>query len=76
MNWVQGEPGPTCFCGKPTIVFISDDSAVDLFCMLHQNIQPTMFPLPKNDKPEHWPNMTDQEMIELVNKGMEEANND
>lgn len=71
MKWEDREPGPTCFCGMPTCVVVSDDR-VDLLCIFHEFEAGAMFPLPKNNKPENWPNMTDDEMKSLVDEGIAE----
>ena len=70
MNWVNGEKGPQCFCGMPTGVSVSENGKlVYLLCIFHTNAAGAMFSLPTNGKPEHWPNVTHDEMKELVKAG-------
>jgi hypothetical protein len=71
MNWKNGEPGPTCFCGMPTAVSATKTGAV-LVCIFHEKSAGAFFPLPK-DRPDNWPNLSDDEMILLVDKGTAEA---
>jgi hypothetical protein len=49
-----------------------DGKRVDLLCFFHTSESGAMFPLPSKDRPEHWPNVTSDEMTILVNKGIEE----
>jgi hypothetical protein len=69
-NWQNGEEGPTCFCGWPTYVVMTDGLA-NLMCFGHTKAEGAMFPLPKN-KPEKWPNMSHEEMQALVEQGVKE----
>lgn len=71
MTWIDREPGPTCFCGMPTCVIVSDHR-VDLMCLFHSSEAGIMFPLPKDKRPEHWPDMSDSEMKDLVDEGIAE----
>jgi hypothetical protein len=73
MEWKHGEKGPRCFCGSPTNIMIDDKSGeVNLLCLTHTSLAGALFPLPKDDRPENWPTLTDEEMIVLVDKGYEE----
>lgn len=71
-EWQDREKGPECFCGAPTCVVVSKDGRVDLLCFFHTYEAGAMFPLPRNDRPENWPNLTSDEMSALVDKGIEE----
>lgn len=72
-EWQDREKGPECYCGAPTCVIMSQDGKrVDLLCFFHTREEGAMFALPRNDRPEHWPNLTSDEMVALVNKGIEE----
>lgn len=64
MTWINGEPGPKCFCGKETFVIV-DDYGVSLMCLFHSKAEGVSFDLPK-EKPDKWPNMTNAEMVELT----------
>ncbi len=65
--WVHGEKGPQCFCGSSTHVWISDNE-VFLMCLLHTPKEGVLFPLPP-EKPDNWPNLSDEEMQNLFVKG-------
>lgn len=70
MSWVNGEKGPKCFCGMPTNVTIYEGGkTVNLICIFHRYESGAVFPLPANGKPEHWPNLTNDEMKLLVEAG-------
>ena len=70
MDWKHGEKGPKCFCGHPTNIVIDEKTGdVNLLCLLHTAMAGAIFPLPKNGRPDKWPAMTDEEMIELVDAG-------
>lgn len=66
MSWIEKEPGPDCFCGCPTMVVLHD-GGVDLLCFFHTNEAGAMFPLPE-ERPENWPNLSEDEMAELMEK--------
>jgi hypothetical protein len=73
MDWKHGEKGPRCFCGNTTNVVVDEKSGeVNLLCLLHTKMAGAIFPLPKSGRPDKWPEMTDEEMIVLVDKGYEE----
>jgi hypothetical protein len=73
MDWKHGEKGPTCFCGKPTAVMIDNKTGdISLVCLFHSSVAGALFPLPKAGRPDKWPEMTDPEMIVLVDQGYEE----
>lgn len=72
-QWINKEKGPTCFCGMPTCVIVSEDgNQVDLMCLFHTSLEGAMFPLPKDGRPDKWPDMTNEEMCALVDAGIEE----
>lgn len=77
MEWKHGEAGPHCFCGCPTVVMVTEnveEGEINLVCLLHTGSAGAIFPLPKNKRPAHWPNLTDEEMMKLVDTGFEEQN--
>lgn len=70
MGWVDGEKGPKCFCGMPTNVSVYEGGKqVYLICIFHTGPAGAMFSLPANGKPEHWPNVTHDEMVALTKAG-------
>lgn len=70
MDWKNGEKGPDCFCGNPTSVIVDEKTGeINLLCFFHTKQAGAIFPLPKAGRPDHWPNMTDEEMIVLVEAG-------
>jgi hypothetical protein len=75
VDWVHGEEGPTCTCGKPTFVSVLDGGQINLLCLLHEKEEGAFYPLPK-DRPSNWPNLTHPEMAELVRRGFEEQGRD
>lgn len=73
MNWTDREKGPECFCGMPTMVVVSEDGKrADLMCIFHSYEAGAMFPLPVDGRPDKWPDMTNDEMKELVEAGIAE----
>lgn len=56
-------------CGKATVVVINNGKA-SLLCFAHTKQEAAFFPLPK-DRPTHWPNLTNEEMVALVDAGHE-----
>ena len=70
VKWQDKEKGPECFCGMPTRVFLTNDKPA-LLCLFHTNEEGAMFPLPA-ERPENWPNLSTEEMVSLVNRGIEE----
>ena len=74
----QKEKGPSCFCGAPTIVtFIADGERKlpTLLCFLHEKEAGATFPLPK-ERPDNWPNLSNAEMIALIERGEKEQEAD
>lgn len=77
MNWTDREKGPDCFCGAPTCVVVSEDGKrVDLLCFFHSYEAGAMFPLPRDGRPDKWPEMTSEEMKELVDAGIAEQDSE
>lgn len=70
MNWKNNEIGPICFCGLPTCIKI-DNNNITLICLMHPGLTAICYPLPQN-KPDNWPDLSDEEMEKLVDKGFEE----
>lgn len=70
MEWKNGEAGPTCLCGKATIVSISHQG-INLVCLYHTHEAGAFFPLPKR-RPSRWPNLSEAEMERLVDEGFAE----
>lgn len=71
-KWINKEPGPTCTCGNPTWVRVGKEGWATLLCVLHTPAEGAFFDLP-SEKPDKWPNMTNDEMDELVKLGSQEA---
>lgn len=70
MKWTHGEEGPTCFCGQPTHIMVGEEGGeVNLLCFAHTQFAGALFPVPRDKRPDTWPNLTDDEMIVLVNEG-------
>lgn len=73
MKWIHGEPGPTCFCGLPTMVYLDEEGLqANLLCLGHTREHGAIFPLPLNQRPETWPVVSDDEMNKLVDAGFVE----
>jgi hypothetical protein len=70
-NWTQ-EGGPKCTCGNPTMVVIEENGRAALMCLFHSYEEGALFPLPNNGRPDHWPNLTHEELKELVDQGVAE----
>lgn len=72
-TWEAGEPGPTCLCGKATIVVTNPDPSYlpVLICFAHTPEEASFFPLPVA-RPLNWPNLNNEEMKELVERGIAE----
>ena len=73
-EWQQGEAGPTCFCGKATsVMFVgsNDDKKWALVCFAHTPSEGASFCLP-SDRPEKWPELTGDEMADLIERGERE----
>jgi hypothetical protein len=72
-EWKNGEAGPACYCGKPTFVsFDPDTQKPQLMCLFHKPTEGTYFALPQ-EKPDNWPDLTDEELDSCMFKGEEEA---
>ena len=72
MNWKDKEKGPECFCGMPTFVHVDKDGRADLVCMFHSRDAGAMFPLPKNGRPDNWPNLSIKEVDDVMMQGQAE----
>jgi len=70
-EWQDKEPGPECTCGCPTFVSAQEGQLPMFVCILHSWDAGVCYPLPK-ERPENWPNLTNEELTVLVNKGFEE----
>ena len=70
-EWVK-EKGPECFCGMPTMVHVDDDGKAWLLCVFHTNEAGAMFPLPKNGRPDDWPDSPREAINEIMKRGSEE----
>lgn len=55
MTWIDNEAGPTCTCGGPTVVKVSDRAAPLLLCLFHTAAAGAVWTLPA-DRPDDWPN--------------------
>ncbi len=71
MKWIDGEHGPRCFCGQPTVVRTTDLGSADLVCWFHSQDAGAVFPLP-TVKPEKWPNLSEEELDEVMFEGQTE----
>lgn len=45
---------------------------VNLLCFAHTQFAGALFPVPRNNRPDSWPKLTDDEMIALVNEGYQD----
>lgn len=70
-EWQDKEPGPECTCGCPTFVSVLEGHLPMFICFMHTYEAGACFPLPK-DRPENWPNLTNDEIKELVDRGIKE----
>lgn len=74
MSEWQEEPGPNCFCGWPTfvsLVEVGSKTLPILVCIGHTREAGATFCLP-SDRPDHWPNLSNEEMQALVERGIAE----
>lgn len=69
--WIDKERGPECFCGMPTGVHVIDGKAW-LMCIFHEYEAGAMFPLPKDGRPDNWPDIPHEELNALMKRGAEE----
>lgn len=74
-NWINGEKGPTCFCGRPTVVLVKGERT-SLLCFEHEGSKHdgAVFPLPQDKRPDMWPHISNQQMESLVDQGFKEQN--
>jgi hypothetical protein len=61
-KWEKGEPGPQCFCGKPTVVVLFNENEPALMCMFHTKGEGATFNLPL-EKAEWWPTPPTREVL-------------
>ena len=71
-KWIDKEHGPECFCGSPTSVYLSSDDTAGLVCIFHDTDAGALFPLPKDARPDNWPNITREELNMLMKLGSEQ----
>ena len=69
MKWTDKEEGPTCYCGMPTVVVVDEDGKADLLCIFHTQAAGALFRLPRDKRPDNWPNLTDDEVDALMAEG-------
>lgn len=69
--WIDKERGPECFCGMPTGVHVIDGKAW-LMCIFHEYEAGAMFPLPKDERPDNWPDISREELNAIMKRGAEE----
>ena len=74
MKWIDKEEGPACFCGLPTIVMVADNGDANLVCIFHDKDEGASFPLPKDKKPENWPDLSDEDVDKVMLEGQAEFN--
>jgi hypothetical protein len=70
-QWIDGESGPTCLCGWPTIVTVTETGPV-LLCFGHSKHAGRSWRLPK-ERPDNWPDLTDDEMETVIREGLAEC---
>lgn len=72
-KWIDKEEGPECFCGMPTAVYVREDGEANLLCIFHSYDAGALFPLPKDGKPDNWPNISREELNALMKQGNDVA---
>jgi hypothetical protein len=75
-KWIDKEHGPECFCGMPTGVYVDSDGKAGLLCIFHEKEAGAIFPLPKDGRPDNWPNIPREELNEIMKRGSEEDQED
>jgi len=68
--WENGEVGPPCSCGSPTVV-LNENGKQMLVCVMHTKEGGAYFVLPKR-KPRNWPKLTEKEVVALIEEGKKE----
>ena len=71
-KWIDKEHGPECFCGMPTGVYVDSDGKAGLLCIFHDTEAGAIFPLPKDGRPDNWPDISREELNEIMKRGSEE----
>lgn len=71
-KWIDKERGPECFCGMPTGVYVSSDGQASLLCIFHEKEAGALFPLPKDGRPDNWPDISREELNAIMKQGSEE----
>jgi hypothetical protein len=72
-KWIDKEKGPECFCGMPTGVYVNSDGEAGLLCIFHDTEAGAIFPLPKDARPDNWPDIPREELNALMKLGSEQA---
>jgi hypothetical protein len=75
-KWIDKEKGPECFCGMPTGVYVDSDGKACLLCIFHDREAGAMFPLPKDGRPDNWPDIPREELNAIMKRGSEEDEED
>lgn len=75
-KWIDKERGPECFCGMPTGVYVDSDGKAGLLCIFHDKEAGAIFPLPKDGRPDNWPDIPREELNALMKRGAEEDDED
>lgn len=71
-KWIDKERGPECFCGMPTGVYVDSDGRASLLCIFHDKEAGALFPLPKDGRPDNWPDIPREELNAIMKRGSEE----
>jgi hypothetical protein len=58
----------------PTGVYVDSDGKACLLCIFHDREAGAMFPLPKDGRPDNWPDVPREELNALMKRGAEEDN--
>jgi hypothetical protein len=56
-GWVDGESGPVCGCGNPTVVTVVSGGVAVLLCLFHYRDAGLVTRLPA-DRPDGWPGVS------------------
>lgn len=71
-KWIAHEKGPECYCGMLTGVYVNSDGQAGLLCIFHETEAGAIFPLPKNARPDNWPELSREELNALMKLGAEQ----
>jgi len=57
-----------------TSVYVDEDGKAGLLCIFHKREEGAIFPLPREARPDNWPDITNEELDALMKLGAEEDN--